>query len=55
MPHREGARVVKVAVPQHEHAIEAIENFLVVGNGDDRSVLIHGQLAQEVHHDLRPL
>ena len=47
--------VVKVAVPQHEHAIEAIENLLIVGNGDDRRVLIYGQLAQEVHHDLRPL
>ena len=47
--------VVKVAVPQHEHAIEAIENLLIVGDGDDRRVLIHGQLAQEVHHDLRPL
>ena len=47
--------VVKVAVPQHEHAIEAIENLLIVGDGDDRRVLIYGQLAQEVHHDLRPL
>jgi hypothetical protein len=44
--------VLQPAVAQQEHAVEAIENLLVVSNRNHCRILIAGQLAQEVHDDL---
>ena len=38
-------------VAQPKYVIEPIENHFVVGDADDRSILIDRDLAQQVHHD----
>jgi hypothetical protein len=39
---------------QPEDAIETAEDLLVVGDGDDRGLLLGGELAKEVHVDASP-
>jgi hypothetical protein len=37
------------------YLIEAIENLLVMRNGNNRSILLDGEFAEQIHHDLCPL
>jgi hypothetical protein len=42
---------LKPAIAQPENVIEPIENHFVMRDADDRSFLINGDPAQQVHHD----
>ncbi len=44
--------VLQFAVPQHVHAIESVENLLVMCDRNHRSLLVDGQLAQQIHRNL---
>jgi hypothetical protein len=43
------------AVAQAHQAVEAVEDLLVVGDGEDAGALVGGDLAQERHHHARAL
>ena len=44
--------VLQFAVAQHVHAIESVENLLVMRDCNHRSLLVDGQLAQQIHRNL---
>ena len=43
--------LIETTVTQHEHAVEAVEDLVVVGHGNDGRVVLDGELAQQVHDD----
>ena len=40
-----------MSVAELEYPVEAIEDLVVVGDRDDRRLLLDGELAQEIHDD----
>ena len=46
--------VYQLSVSQPENPVEAADDLFIVGDGDDRRVLLDRELAKKVHHDSGP-
>lgn len=53
--HRAVLDILETAVAEKIHAIEAVEDLLVVRDGNDGRILLAGEFAQQVHHNLGAL